>query len=822
MTKSNVVRVSALAVVGISGLLGCGQSAPSGPGVEIAVKPLTLAGIDYACYDLEVRNDLGQVVWSKGTSAAEGGAPAVCSNDFGNLGGGDISYVGPCDASDNTTTDTGTAKNTIILRVDGLYDSEGADIGQYENPCPWPDGCKLDFECVENADVPVVFNLTVLREANQGFFDIAVNFEDIFCSAKLDCQYATGNAEAPWRPIELLHKPDGQRGQTAVLAFACTSGAGEATLLHMNPIAVTCGSAAPILIDPAAGPGNLFTATDPDPNPSDAVWQVAVYRGAESLDCGNAPCNKVYWNVAVGFDPSVADCRITSSATASSTSQMGDDLTPSATTWPWNAFDVTLTGASGGLVCDANPVNVVGSGVRTRYTDTDARKYFCNDFDGTTVNASTAPECTTPTGFFADPEPKLHGLLEAVEPGYCRPTQDDLATIGTIGRWATNAATFYLAPELGAKALGLTPATATTRGAFGYYLREQYLGLATQPEAFASRGVNLAPFLYPSGVAITSPCEQMGRMVGLGALFRGEAQQPELREELLGYAAYSGPLSLTSDPKVIVARSAAVGEVLAGIGRQPEAGDNLLADALTLLGAFTEPVGPGAATAAIVARLIPTREALYATAAQPEAGSAILAAGLTLIGNPVALEGPIGETVRSELLDAYADAVDLQPEAQPLLAQVLLALAGINVAGPSNNVSFAITATVTSPGSLAVGVGETITVTLSYDAGQSPSSFDDFRADYASYSLSLTVGAETFTADPGSSLMTINNESFGDALLTNGTNSGYIGMSLIWGAGAGLASTALPTDLSASGLTENFIVIPGTGLFASVTSITNL
>ena len=69
---------------------------------------------------------------------------------------------------------------------------------------------------IENTDVAVQFDITMARQADQGFFDVAVQFKDIFCSAKLDCQNADGS------DLELLHTPAGARDMTVVLGFACT------------------------------------------------------------------------------------------------------------------------------------------------------------------------------------------------------------------------------------------------------------------------------------------------------------------------------------------------------------------------------------------------------------------------------------------------------------------------------------------------------------------------------------------------------------------------------------------------------------------------
>src|SRR5690606_23447930 len=66
------------------------------------------------------------------------------------------------------------------------------------------------------------------RRAQQGFFDFAIEFDDIFCSAKLDC--------AP----SLLHRPDGSRGPTAIVAFACSGGKGDRTYMYSSDLVLSC------------------------------------------------------------------------------------------------------------------------------------------------------------------------------------------------------------------------------------------------------------------------------------------------------------------------------------------------------------------------------------------------------------------------------------------------------------------------------------------------------------------------------------------------------------------------------------------------------
>jgi hypothetical protein len=89
----------------------------------------------------------------------------------------------------------------------------------------------------------VTFNFTIMGQADQGFFDVAVNFDAIFCSAKVDCTYDDAGND----PIELLHDPaTGERTQTAVIGIACSAGPGNDvdTAILLNDIRLYCGDVA--------------------------------------------------------------------------------------------------------------------------------------------------------------------------------------------------------------------------------------------------------------------------------------------------------------------------------------------------------------------------------------------------------------------------------------------------------------------------------------------------------------------------------------------------------------------------------------------------
>jgi hypothetical protein len=380
-------------------------SPPAGPGLTIAVAPLTLPGVLDACYTLTLTNESNQTVSTRSD---------LCASSFGANGG--ITYIATCDATDPNAD--GSAMNSATLTIDGLYAGPGKTlpITDYIDPCAAPHspgGCKLSAPCLENGDTRVDFNLTLMRQANQGFFDIAVNFDDIFCSAKVDCRTADG------APLTLLHNPStNQRDQTAVVALACTSGPGGATTrLLRDPIEVACNSGTTTL-DPAFGRGNAYGAgagQSADPNPTDNIWQYAVYAGTEALDCGTSTCDKSYWNIAVGFSPTARNCHPRTTASAIDAGSLTPFALPAATTYPLIDFDVRLTtdAASPTLACGRHPLNGSPIGVATTYTAIDATTSFAAAFDGTNLvkaycnpnpcqnggTCSGANVCTCPTGW---------------------------------------------------------------------------------------------------------------------------------------------------------------------------------------------------------------------------------------------------------------------------------------------------------------------------------------------------------------------------------------------------------------------------------------
>jgi hypothetical protein len=288
-----------------------------------------------ATYDLAVYNGQSQLVWER---------QGLTSQSYGD-GKGDLTFVGPCDASANP--------NRVELMVVSLSGPTGPLAAtEWQNPTR-SGPLSLSFTCKPNEDVPVTFNLTILRQANQGFFDIAVSFEDIFCSAKLDCQDDEGD------DLVLLHDPvSGERATTVVMGFACSTGNGQTTWLHLSDVNVTCGDGTSYWIDPAGGPGNMGGQPP-------VFFQTASYRGKESLP----GLSKCYWNTALGITEgaNAASCVLSGQGTATE-GMLADGRTPANTAWPFVSWSVTLTDEAGQLTCGRHALNAVGSDVTTAYT----------------------------------------------------------------------------------------------------------------------------------------------------------------------------------------------------------------------------------------------------------------------------------------------------------------------------------------------------------------------------------------------------------------------------------------------------------------------
>jgi hypothetical protein len=307
----------------IAALSACADqsSGPTGPqgNLNLSVAPLSLPGIDDADYAIVVENGAGDIVWQE---------EALTSNQYGD-GAGSLTYIGACDADEPL--------HTVSLTTKTLTDSDGTELfaaGEAVNPCPAASPCQLTATCAENEDVFVEFNLAIMRDANQGFFDIAVNFQDIFCSAKVDCQDA------------LLHNAAGVRAPTAVIGFACTSGgsstsAQEPTVLYVDFQANGVGLDEKI-----------------DGNSPDGSY--AIYQDDEEL----AGYTKGFWNAAVLIP--AGGVEITGVATAAP-GALPTEAPGTFNNYPVIGFNVTVnqdcTGAAFPVQLDS------GDGVDTFYSD---------------------------------------------------------------------------------------------------------------------------------------------------------------------------------------------------------------------------------------------------------------------------------------------------------------------------------------------------------------------------------------------------------------------------------------------------------------------
>jgi len=407
------VAVLAAAVV----LAACDHAPAEVPPDRVAVEiaPLSLDGIGDARWRLTVDNGSDQQVWTREVTADSHGD-----------GAGSASYVGPCDADDND--------NTVTVELLELLDDGGASVAPstYINPGP----LSRDFTCRPNADVAVSFDVTVARAAQQGFFDVAVSFDDIFCSAKLDCVGADS------QPLRLLHDANGVRQPTVVMALACTADVdAEATELYLDPIDISCTGRSAV-VDPSAGPGRLETDAGITQSAATPVLFAAqVTRGAEGL------AGKRYWNTMLGLDPAAASCWLDTTATAYSGTLPGGQ-TPTGSTWPYIDWHVQLTDTGGAITCTHHAVDGTPGGVATTYADPDDPEVFDYVFNG-------AATCSAVFGCGAPPPPELatDGLIVHLDAG------DSASYPGTGTQWTDlsgsgNHATLYGNPTYSADAGG--------------------------------------------------------------------------------------------------------------------------------------------------------------------------------------------------------------------------------------------------------------------------------------------------------------------------------------------------------------------------------
>ncbi|MCB9734904.1 MAG: hypothetical protein H6745_20140 [Deltaproteobacteria bacterium] len=374
--------------------------------LNLDIAALTLDGVSDAIWDIQVKNEADATVFEA----------RITSSGYGD-GAGSASYVGTCDAQTNSNTNDKTSGgpddtkhwNEVNVWIVGVYKHTFAGtLGDFgDSPAPGnvfestaeaaetiqnPGVLTQYIDCKENQDAFVEFNVAVMRPANQGFFDIAVNFNDIYCSAKYDCNVG-----------DFLHDVDATNGsareKTHVIGLACTSGSGTNadTTLLMTDITIKCYDSNAVLQSTVTiapnGDGNLCTGVASDsgglgsgncdanvltisPSGTAPLFQIAAYQGKESTATTQAI---QYWNVALGLldtSPYTGACTVSFDATADDAtnpvlSGAGDgDGTANnidqGTVYPFIEFQIAdLFGCN-----TEEKLNVANSGVQSRYTAT--------------------------------------------------------------------------------------------------------------------------------------------------------------------------------------------------------------------------------------------------------------------------------------------------------------------------------------------------------------------------------------------------------------------------------------------------------------------
>jgi len=350
-------------------MTGCldGDATPASESgrVAIAVAPLSLAGVGDAEYRVTVLNGGDETVWTRD----------IRSRDYGD-GAGSVSYVGPCDAD--------LSANTVTVELLELYSDAAGTLPLATGTWRNPGLLSKDVTCEEGRDVAVDFDIAIARAAQQGFFDVAVSFSDVFCSAKLDC----GESLDPADDLELLSRADGSRGPTVVLGFACTGDpdTGGQTHMYLDNLRIDCGATQGWAVVEVGGVGAVPLSALPSSNDHGYLFAAAVYRGAEGL------ANKGYWNVALGIDPDsipTETCTLHGAGTASPTALDGR-TTPSGATWPVITWAVDLTTA-GARACTEHAVDEAGSGVATGYVGTASEPAATFDFHYAVASATVDP-----------------------------------------------------------------------------------------------------------------------------------------------------------------------------------------------------------------------------------------------------------------------------------------------------------------------------------------------------------------------------------------------------------------------------------------------
>ena len=443
LQSAAVARVTRRASAGIGALVAlvlsaCEASPPLAPEghVAVSVNPLTLTGVGDVVWDLEVRNGASpaQPVWQG----------RLVSSRHGD-GTGAVSYVAPCDASQ------GSEQHVVRLWVVGVYGAVVSDPGQFaggstdgpgavtgsplavDNPT-LTSPLERSVRCEAHADARVDFDVTLARPASQGFFDVAVSFGEVFCSAKLDCCQADATGSTCASDLALLYDESGARATTMVLGFACV---GPQVELHLDSIQLDCTSPADgftvdLAVDPSGAPGNQCSAgaiadcpavTAPGALDADQyLFQVGVYRGASAQAGGSDGLTMAHWNVALGVRrPAIEACWLRTRATASDEALDTGGVVPAGAVYPYVRWDAPLDACVTEPLTFGDPEAMV----RTEYTSTaggGTAFAYTSDADAVTSERCGAPcvagtcvggECRCPTPDAVAPAPSCAAAVSS-------------------------------------------------------------------------------------------------------------------------------------------------------------------------------------------------------------------------------------------------------------------------------------------------------------------------------------------------------------------------------------------------------------------------
>jgi len=187
-----------------------------------------------------------------------------------------------------------------------------------------------------------------------------------------DFEAAPGDDGSGGVGYDALRIPYGAANEVVMVAASAPLFVGDATYAAVLP--------------PSGTEGNQMDATGvPLIEP---VWQQSVFAGQEALLCDGEPCNKVFYNTAIGFDATVPHCWLQWEATASGgTGVDGTGTIAPGFVYPAVFGNVQLTGAdptSDGLLCTQHPLGSDGMAIAYSQPDmTDLQ--FCYSWDGLTL-----------------------------------------------------------------------------------------------------------------------------------------------------------------------------------------------------------------------------------------------------------------------------------------------------------------------------------------------------------------------------------------------------------------------------------------------------